>query len=824
MDSDIDDREPQQPPDVPPDELEEALKWLEEMTARQRGPADPNDLSPIAPIDSPFSGLIETEPGDVLPDWLRETPGPDESDQDEPESRLDWLGKMAERESVEEQTTVQWRYLGEADESATRDETETPLAESATQPLMALEPDDAAQDAPPATEAWETVADDTFEATNEPELTAPPIAAPEALPPVDDLDAAEAAMAWIEELVGSQDAPIEDVPSVADRALASKLMLEAGLSPDIFGLESAAVDFSLLEERTPINAFVEAEDLADTVVLVETLVADQGGEPEFTPDAPVLPVTVLPGAAAPDLGDEPLMAEEFVPPEVAGLVDETAEPLSFDEAMSLLDDMAPGAARGATRGAAPASELDTGALPGPDGMEAAPDETAGVEALDAGEAPWLTATVGATATEGAATVATAGDTHWDEDAVTQPLEPATFVEEPAVEEVYVEEWDQPAPPLSEVASEADELLPALIESDAEPLQAEPIVEAEVATGGTDAEWPDAIELTADNLEAPAPFDVAVVAASSQFVDTLEEDAPMSAIEPEPEYLAASNGLEATSALEATLRELDVLALPPGRTLGDVDMTLRRRGAVAPQRDLPAALAWLEAALVGPAEPPPPASPAILAPEPGLDETELLDRMPDDPDAALAWLERIAGEEGDVAMAAPASTAEPIASSQAARAALPAAPPSSDEVWTEDANLLDMPDDPDEVMAWLEGIAQGGSAKPVAATTATIPVASPVEAPQPVEAPAALAMPAPPAEQTAPAEAIAPVEMPASVEASAPVVAAPPVELSAEPLAVAPPAPGLRVNLRKRRFVIREGQPSAPAEGDAGWVDRLESRE
>ena len=100
----------------------------------------------------------------------------------------------------------------------------------------------------------------------------------EELPPIDDLDAA---MAWIEELAASQDAPVEDVPSVADRALASKLLMEAGLSPD--GLdrrlpdnELALGDLSLLEGNTPVNAFVAAEDFADTIVLVETMAADQG--------------------------------------------------------------------------------------------------------------------------------------------------------------------------------------------------------------------------------------------------------------------------------------------------------------------------------------------------------------------------------------------------------------------------------------------------------------------------------------------------------------------------------------------------------------------
>ena len=68
---------------------------------------------------------------------------------------------------------------------------------------------------------------------------------------------------------------------MADRALASKLLMEAGLSPD--GLdrrlpdnELALGDLSLLEGNTPVNAFVAAEDFADTIVLVETMAADQG--------------------------------------------------------------------------------------------------------------------------------------------------------------------------------------------------------------------------------------------------------------------------------------------------------------------------------------------------------------------------------------------------------------------------------------------------------------------------------------------------------------------------------------------------------------------
>ena len=66
---------------------------------------------------SPFDGLIDSEEGD-LPDWLREAPpvsadSPLTSD-GEFESRLDWLAKMAERESIEELPTLEWRHLADA--------------------------------------------------------------------------------------------------------------------------------------------------------------------------------------------------------------------------------------------------------------------------------------------------------------------------------------------------------------------------------------------------------------------------------------------------------------------------------------------------------------------------------------------------------------------------------------------------------------------------------------------------------------------------------------------------------------------------------------
>ena len=140
MDSNTDDRDPEVPPEVPPDELQEALQWLAELTG-------PTSVSPTADetVDSPFHGLVDDGAGD-LPDWLREAPKepvePRLTDEGEFESRLDWLAKMAERESIEELPTLEWRNLSGTPQSPTADDTLPPAFPAELLPVEAtpLEP------------------------------------------------------------------------------------------------------------------------------------------------------------------------------------------------------------------------------------------------------------------------------------------------------------------------------------------------------------------------------------------------------------------------------------------------------------------------------------------------------------------------------------------------------------------------------------------------------------------------------------------------------------------------------------------------------------
>ncbi len=297
MDRNTEDRKSGLPSKGPQDELEDALKWLEELTNRKGKAAEPSSSTPSASIESPFRGLIESEEGD-LPDWLREAPSMPNlagNPETETESRLDWLAKMAQRESIEELPTLEWRRLGEPMQSAllppSREGTQDVSYEKSEDETQSDEEVSSLTDSPPSEDplSWLSIVDEEVE---EPESDLPhpsdefssqaleidpqldlEFDAEDELPSVDDLDAA---MAWIEELAASQDAPIEDIPSVVDRALASKLMIDTSASQSVSPLDELGSDTEMLADFTPSHPFIEEEDLADTVVLVETMASEQG--------------------------------------------------------------------------------------------------------------------------------------------------------------------------------------------------------------------------------------------------------------------------------------------------------------------------------------------------------------------------------------------------------------------------------------------------------------------------------------------------------------------------------------------------------------------
>lgn len=634
MDEQTDDRDTGLPPVGSPEELEEALKWLEDLTARQGKSPDLANPIPSTSIDSPFHGLIDSAEGD-LPDWLREVPKPLESDaydESEPESRLDWLAKMAQRESIEELPTLEWRRLTEPLQGALVPEDSALIEElrSAEDPAVADE-SLAVEEAPPVVPVEATTGGeaslphppDSGEAPvlgDEISLSGPEhepptwpveeipaivtlaeedlvesitLDADEELPPLDDLDAA---MAWIEELAASQQAPIEDIPSVGDRALASKLMMEAGMSPIVLPLDELGSDSALVESMTPTHPFIEEEDFADTVVLVETMAADQGLVMEMPEE------TLIPAAGV--VGDEAMVAGSGaavydVPTHGEAPAAPPAEELSFDEAMAYLDELAV--------------------------VNILHDEVA-IEPL--------------------------------------PSEPVGIAAIPVVEAAGEE-----SPPAAE----------EFLSSAAAPWADSATIEAEDDDMPDEAVWapPAVVELA-----VAQEHEVELAVAEEDFEELVdaEEFVQEAAVVTETQY---------EPELEARLSDLDNLALPPGQTLSGIAAALNA-AHITPARDLSSALTWLESRLA--------TGPVVPAPM-DLDETDLIAQMPEDPDEVLAWLERIAGEEVENSAA---QGADYVGGGDRSPAALAAV---SDVAEITETDLFDMPDDPDEAMAWLESLSR-----------------------------------------------------------------------------------------------------------------------
>ncbi len=154
-------------------------------------------------------------------------------------------------------------------------------------------------------------------------------------------------------------------------------------------------------------------------------------------------------------------------------------------------------------------------------------------------------------------------------------------------------------------------------------------------------------------------------------------------------------------------------LPAGRTLEDLNERLQT-AQLTPWRDVTSALDWLESALA--AQPSPVPAPPDVAPA-GEGEAGWFDQMPEDPDAVLAWLEQMAAaEERGAAPPAPADSATTdVVEAESISTTAPE---------LGEADLLAMPDDPDEAMAWLESLAHGG---PPPAPPSTPEAAQPIEA-------------------------------------------------------------------------------------------------
>jgi uncharacterized protein Smg (DUF494 family) len=636
------------------EELEEALKWLEELAARAEEQASPSNESEVSSLpESPFFGMLDAGEDD-LPDWLKEiTLTPETSGEGEVESRLDWLAKMAKRESIEELPTLEWRRFTSPFHEEQPPETQEEFAsETGDIPLQS------STDAPPEDlpEPPRELDVDNTAQIDEAEL--PSMSDDfgiEELTPESNYDDLDAAMAWIEELAASQEAPIEDLPSVADRALASKLMLGVGLTDDSFDAIVLPEDLAQLDEMDSEPTFApDEEDPADTIVLVETMAAESGRpiKDNFLPEREVQDNAGIEEISNPTEGDisdivnhiaEPSPDSEPVTEDTPTEMEfEEPASISFEEAIAYLEELA----IVHTISVSTAEESEDIALPGPEDVE----------------------------------------TEWEQTVVN---------EAPDVMDESIQEEE------SEFISQVD--------YDEKDMKALALVESDIESGRLADSEIASPEIESESFE---PF----AALIGTFA--IEET-----------HKGQANGAVVHS-LEVTLLTLDALALPQGTSLDEIDARIRLGHTPIMMsdesgRDLPSILDWLEE--------------IALEDEPGTDnnfgemaDEDIIQMMPEDPDEALAWLIRMASEEGepatldqtDVAISRPYSpaTTEP-----------PVATPVDLNMPDEGMNIADlmsMPEDPDEAMSWLESLAESEQPSQTNVTQSASEVGIPIEIEKP----------------------------------------------------------------------------------------------
>jgi hypothetical protein len=615
-------------PKASKEELEEALKWLEELSARAEDQATASGEPEIpSPPESPFFGMLETGEDD-LPDWLKEiTSAPEIPGEGEAESRLDWLAKMAQRESIEELPTLEWRQFTSPnleEQPAKTEELTVSQTEDTSDRFLAEAPPQVPAEPTSELHLEKTIHVDEPGASTSMEDTGKE--GPSVESTFDDLDAA---MAWIEELAASQEAPIEDLPSVADRALTSKLLLGVGLtdkSPDAVVLPE---DLDQLDELEAPASFPSDEDPADTIVLVETMAAESGRPlPEvYSPDHDQDPaaIEVLPSESASESLDEDTHIPDLASPvePITGTIPPTTpleEPaaISFEEAIAYLEKLAVIQTTSES-----SAERFEDLLPPEDKIPEDDPEIIYDESM-----------------------------LYDEDE-SVPAEEAVISLAINPDETEVE-----PPPIKEIDGDIDlfaeeEYLPE-IESES----FEPFAAALIGTSGEERAWNN-----------------------------------------------RPNGADIRP-LEMALLTLDNLALPQGQSLEEIDNRIRlSQIPTATQQsalELPFILDWLEEIVLE--DEPSDDSLAV-----GLADEQIIQMMPEDPDEALAWLIQMASEESepvtfDQVDEAPSTSDFSVASgSLAADSAESSIEIPDDKVNI--ADLMSMPDDPDEAMAWLESLAE-----------------------------------------------------------------------------------------------------------------------
>lgn len=662
-------------PDVPSD-LDDAMSWLEELAAEETAPVEP--LPTVADvIDDELMQLDADEeeedvelPAQAAADALPEV---DEA-MDELDDAMAWLDDLASdsydeaRPEAVEPAPVEAEEWLDVEAEAAADAAETAAMEEAA--LI-----DAEDDESTAVSAAAEVPKD-----------------------LDD------AMAWLEQLAANQGAPLDELPSLSAAAAAAEADEPAAEDEadwdDTFDFEAEfEADLAELEESELPDVFADDDD--DWLDELTETAAEDADEAETAVDAMMADVPEDPEAAMAWL--EELAARQGAPIEELPSLSTADEP-ETDEADAWEE----------AETAVPAAALD---MPGDAFDEAEWDLPELEEEADETEAD---AVMGDVPEDINAAMAWLEELAARQGAPVEELPSLSAVDEDEEEEDF-EADEEITAVLAEVedifvSAETEETLPELEEPEwepepelAAPLAADVVLDDELAAA---LDWLE-MDALADEMDAlpPAPFAVTPVSDDelAARLDRLEQ----MALQPSPLPAADEMETAAAPAPEAADELADLFDFPD---------------------DPDAALAWLEEAADDESEAAAAETVEVEAPfiesaaeeaDAGTaDEFDPFD-IPDDPDAALAWLEEVADETEPEVMAEPPTL--PFAEDEAvveegmgSETAVTEAPETlvmedadaaaGDEGDLTDAFLSEVPEDPDEAMAWLEQLAarQGAS--------------------------------------------------------------------------------------------------------------------
>lgn len=296
---------------APPDDLDEAMAWLEQLAARQGAPLDE--------LPTVVGGNAAADAEDELDAmaWLDELAADAGVELEQEMAVMDETAVVDEADA--ELDATMW-----LDESATEAVVETAVADEADDDLAAMAwLDELAAEAGVELEAEAEMETAVLAAADEPEMA---VAAEEAdlVAPPDDLDEA---MAWLEQLAAQQGAPLAELPSLqVEEPVAETAEVEA--EPDEAAEAMAWLEQLALDEETAVveptadeaesdetdEDAVEAMAWLDELARGEAKASAPVAEPEAVDEAEGIPEWLM-GELPDDTDMAEALEEELAEPE-----------------------------------------------------------------------------------------------------------------------------------------------------------------------------------------------------------------------------------------------------------------------------------------------------------------------------------------------------------------------------------------------------------------------------------------------------------------------------------------------------------------------------